>query len=202
MEMIEDIREINTRLEEVYGSTLDYKPNFRLVWGPSMVEKKFGTFEEWYMETIFLRRYTGVKECLKYPPGMWGECWILERIFSSLNFANRLGVHAEPPKDVYNWDAYEPVWSFKIDLPGGKHEPVRPIWRAVDFVVRTLLFGPKQSLVERWDEKEGEWKEEAKEIRMMLDDDLPWRILQMKHGEGVVVPKNFGDGTILQETVS
>lgn len=198
----EDIKVINQRLIDLYGSDLNYRPNFRLVWGPSMIEKRTGWFEEWYMQQIFLRRWFGLKELKKYPQGVWGECFILERIFSSLNFANKLGVNAKPPSDVYEWDGYEPVWSFKINLPNGEKLAVRPVWKAVELVVHTLLYGAKESLIDAYDKEEKDWSDEHAEIKMMLDDDLPFKIMQMKHGEGIVVPNNFGDGTIVPEKIN
>jgi hypothetical protein len=119
----------------------------------------------------------GVRERKKYPKGTWGETWILE-------------IHGDGsgPPEVVDWDGYEPCWSFRNDIT---NEVMRPTWRTVNLLVQTILYGPKKTLSERWDEEELAFSKEVTEIREMLEDDLPFKVLQLKHGEGIVVPKNY-----------
>lgn len=182
-----DIENINENLVRIYGTNLTYQPLWRVVFAPDLMEKRFVSEPE-FIGSLFHRFFSGVKEKPKYPKGIWGECFILERMFSSM--------HAiiPPPDDVINWDGYEPFWSFMTGK-GKERKPIRPTWSAVNHLVRSALYGHRQTLTEAWDAEEKKYKNEAAEIREMLDDDIPWKILQMKHGEGIVVPNNFERST-------
>lgn len=182
-----DIEFINKNLKEIYGTNLTYQPLWRVIFAPDLLEKRFVSEPE-FIGSLFHRYFAGVKEKPKYPKGTWGECYILERMFSSMHSL------MAPPEDVIVWDGYEPFWSF-VTGKGEHRKPIRPTWAAVNILVRSALYGHRQTLTEAYDAEEKSWKNEAAEIRDMLDDDLPWRIMQMKNHEGIVVPNNFERST-------
>lgn len=171
-----DIDIINKQLAEVYGTDLVHAARWKLTWSGDPLEKRL-VAEPVMSGSIFVSFFSGVKEKPKYPEGSWGKCWILERLLFS-----------KPPEDIVNWDGYEPFWSF---VTGPERTPIQPNWYAVNFIVQMALYGPRETLSQAYDREEKKWKDETAQVREMIDDDLPWRIMQMKHGEGVVVPNNF-----------
>jgi hypothetical protein len=58
---MENISAINKRLVELYGKSIDGRPNFRIVFSDTQYEKRFGTFEVTCGD-IFLREETCLKE--------------------------------------------------------------------------------------------------------------------------------------------
>jgi len=175
-----DIDIINKKLVEVYGTDLLHDARWRLVWSMDPREKRFVCEPEYY-GSIFSGYFTGVVDRPKYPKKSWGECWILERLLFSA-----------PPPDVVGWDSYEPFWSF---VTGSERKPIQPNWYAVNFIIQLALHGPKETLSQAYDREEKKWSDETKQVRDMIDDDLPWKVLQLKHHEGIAVPSNFVPST-------
>lgn len=166
-----DIALINDWLIDTYGKDLLGRAKFRIVWSTDHIEKRFGTFDEYTPSgAIYLRTWTGVKELPKYPRNVWGECFILERVMDI------------PPDGVYGWDHYEPLWSF---IREDRKTTYRPTWKSVNFLVQMILRGPQKTLQEHWNDQLQEWDDEAKLFYEIMEDDLPFKILQMKKGEGV-----------------
>jgi hypothetical protein len=137
----------NQRLKEMYGTNVNKNlPNFRLVFANDQVEKRKGTFREYWGE-VFLREVTGIKEVPKYP--FFQDCWILERLVPNVL------------EDVEGDFTYEPVYRFP--------ENVYPIWRAIEFFMFNI-FNPKANLPRT--QKEADYQEEeriAKEKKRTRD---------------------------------
>ena len=107
-----DVNSLNVRLVDRYGKTIDNKPHFRLVWSDDMYE----------MRTYCRPPLVGTARVKKYE--YLFHRWILEM------WANN-----PPPREVINYDFYEPLWVFE-DKNGN---PLPPIWKAIEFVIYCKL---------------------------------------------------------------
>ena len=68
---------LNQWLVNTYGTTVDNKPLFRLIWSTGVTEKREGIFQDFYGD-ILIREVREVREVLKYPFAQ--DRWVLERI--------------------------------------------------------------------------------------------------------------------------
>ena len=125
---MENISAINKRLVELYGKSIDGRPNFRVVFSDTQYEKRFGTFEV-CMGNIFLREETCLKEVPKYPY-IHGK-HVLEEL-----------KYGDFPDQPFVTSSYEPLWTF-MDKDGNA---LYPIWDAVEVVVVSRLEGVRKAL--------------------------------------------------------
>lgn len=141
----------NERLKKLYGThTVTNKANFRLVFADDQIEKRKGTFKQYYGD-VFIREVSGIQEVPKYP--FFTGQWILERLVPNVM------------KDEIDGDySYEPVYAFP--------QNIYPIWKAIDFFL-FHLFNPKANLPRT--QKEADYQEneriekEKQRTRDMLD---------------------------------
>lgn len=91
---------INKELRR-YGNNPFDEPLWRLVWSTDQTEKRFGQFNEFY-GSIFLRSFTGVRECHKYPHII--NKWVIERWFGP--------EHTHPDTADRSRGSYEPIYVF------------------------------------------------------------------------------------------
>jgi hypothetical protein len=77
MAEIPDDLGINKFLKEQYGTTIDGKPLFRLLWTTKVTEHRHSKFNDFYGE-LLIRSVTETREVLKYPYAQ--DRWVLERI--------------------------------------------------------------------------------------------------------------------------
>lgn len=80
---------INKWLAENYGTTVDGRQLFRLIWSTGVSEKRYSEFHDYYGD-IFIRAVREVRECLKYPFAQ--DRWVLERIQPISKEARDLGL--------------------------------------------------------------------------------------------------------------
>jgi hypothetical protein len=145
--MLELAEHYNDRLLKLYGrEQLTDKQRYRLVWGPSQTEKRYGSYDVLTHETgIWLGVKQGLVEIKKY----WyiKDCWILERVEPNLD-----------RKDTfYDSFTYEPILTF-LD----KDNNILPLnWRAIELAVNIIEKGPKKVLTEEDHFKEEEKKDQA-----------------------------------------
>lgn len=112
--MSEDIRFINSKLENLYGKDVVRDlPRFRVVWAPDQFEKRLGTYRDFTPSGLFLREVTEVREVRKYPAQR--DKWVLEKFYDNTNY------------EIKAQYSYEPLWVFE-DAGGNA---VRPELRAV-----------------------------------------------------------------------
>jgi len=133
--MATDIDRINKNLARLYGKLPDNRPIFRVSWTTGQMENRWGTFAQYLPGTqIYVGEFTGMRVCQKY--GWLPDRWVLEK----LTTAPRL---AFPDHDkLLGQDltgSYEAIWSFQTK----EGEYQKPIWKGVDFIVRTVLY-PEQ----------------------------------------------------------
>ena len=120
------VKNINMQLKFKFGMLFDGRPNFRIVWSNDQREYRQGEFNDFIPGTnILLRRFKGIREVDKYP--FKSNRWVLERLVYMFN-----------PEIVSSENGtYEPVFIFEDK--GGFF--LEPIWRAVELMVHTLLYG-------------------------------------------------------------
>jgi hypothetical protein len=138
MELREDIRLINERLEDIYGKNVELNlPKFRIVWS-EYTEKRFGQFVRFSEEGIFLHTEEGVFEEPKYV-GFCSEKWVLEELKDTIGNPYL--------QDIVKY-SYEPVWVF-----GSANSNPNPIWRAVNLLVQIRLKGdPNKPIIRNKDD--------------------------------------------------
>jgi hypothetical protein len=113
-----ELETINERLELYYGHEIDGRPRYRVVWSTGQLEKRAGTFNEFYGQ-IFLREFIGIKEVPKYPYDP--DRWIIEKLF----YLPNTEIIAEKP------GSYEPIYVLKAG--DGSYLPLN--WKVIDMVV-------------------------------------------------------------------
>ncbi len=109
---------INERLKLYYGTELDGRPRYRVLWSTNKTEKRVGEFNEFY-GPIFLRTVVGMKDCLRYPYDQ--DRWVIEKLF----YINNPELVSEKP------GSYEPVYILKDK--NGDYLPLN--WKVVQTVV-------------------------------------------------------------------
>lgn len=122
--------EINKWLLLSYGMDSNDRANFRLVWGPSQWENRWGTFEDW-QGRIFIRRFIGVRNLPKYQEH--GDKYILEKLV----------VNYQPDILVGVIFSYEPIWVF--DQKDRDGNILHPWLAAIQFFMKIAIDGPKMA---------------------------------------------------------
>lgn len=141
---------INERLESLYGRHVELsKPNFRVVWAPNQIEKRYTNRTE---SGVYIEGKGIIREMPKYP---WcGNQWIVER------------VHPNYHKDVADGDfIYESLWAFPEGLPLK--------WEAIDLCCKIALKIVKNDLPKSEKEAlaldEAKREDEKQHIRDLID---------------------------------
>lgn len=151
-----DVKTLNKRLLETYGSTLSGKPHYRLVWSEDMYEKRKGDFVKRTESGIILgefRNHVDVVRKYEYIK----ERWILEYYTEA----------QKALEEVAQLDFYEPVFNFQ-DSKGNYLEPA---WFALEYIVhrhRAILSGNLERRTEAMDKAEQDLKDE-KETQFFLN---------------------------------
>lgn len=130
---------INQYLRDTYGTTVDGKQLFRLIWNDNTVrEHRFSEYHDYYGE-VFLRSVRETREVLKYPYAQ--NRWILERIQLIDERAKNLGLAGNDPY------SYEQIYVFQDK--NGRYLPLnRPLLEEVLqlFLFHYLRLTPKEKL--------------------------------------------------------
>lgn len=94
---------LNRWLEDTYGTTIDFKPLFRLSWSTNQLENRHSTFRDFHGD-ILIREVTETRLVPKYP--MAPDRWVLERIHAVTPEAVKLGLVGEKM-------SYEEIYTFQ-----------------------------------------------------------------------------------------
>jgi hypothetical protein len=167
---MESIETINSRLKENYGSDLQGNAFYRLVWSTGEVEKRLGTFQDYYGQ-IYLRTVTEVRQVPKYPNNL--NRFVLEILLKGAG-----------PEEVKDYNYYEPLYVFERD----DGTPLEPIWRAIEFLVQMHRFPVKRTPGDADREHEATM---AKEREFYLDYLKRPFDGALSFGEAVTVPNSF-----------
>jgi hypothetical protein len=173
MQPLGDLENVNNWLKEKFGKDDLGRAKFRLSWSEDQFEKRRGTFNE-FAGKIFVRKFTGIATVPKYP--YVKERWILEQYI------------AFPSVEIVSSEngSYEPVWVFS-DKNG---DYIRPIQRAVEFILWTLLFGTKDKMTPKGlkDEEQNQIESETKFFQEYLENDRPYLATMLANKEAITVP--------------
>ena len=152
----------NKVLKDRFGHDLLGRPHFRVVWSDDQIERRMGTFHEFYGD-IFVRSRFGVDDVPKYQK--YAEhSWVLERLTW---IPRNLNKELVPLTD--DGATYEPVYVYST--PPGDMAP--PPMKALIFTIHCFRNPQKYTPADfaRAD-KEAEDKE-VEDFVEIMDDDLP-----------------------------
>ncbi len=171
--MAQNVNEINDRLRKIYGVNPFKMPLFRLVFSDREVEKRHGTFIDWYGK-IFVRQYTGVREVPKY--NYLKAKWILERWM--------------PPSFQPEIDAlqgtYEPIYVFQ-DAMGNSLPIIEDFThQVIERLHNPLLPGHRMSILQT--QKEEEYRKEIEYSLLVMEEASPLLAGKLHAGEAIVRP--------------
>ena len=182
--MAESIELINTQLKDHFGrDVVNGLPNWRVVWSNDQYEKRFGEWNDYTKEGIFIRTVTEIREVPKY--GWIKEKWVLEK----------LCVVPEIHKDeIGDKISYEPLHVFE-DRNGF---PLAPKFIACKFLIDTIYtnMGIRQTPKYRDPESTLEESLEARDARLkeiqeaLFGDDTDISDA-IRYKEGIFVPSNY-----------
>ena len=121
-----DIDRINVTLLDHYGR-LENLQTWRIVWSTDQREWRYGTYEDFTTNGVFIRKVTERREVPKY--SQWApDKWVLERL---------VVVPVDPNPDHPEIDSvlsYEPLWVYDE----------RPDWVGTKFIVDQVYRNMKQ----------------------------------------------------------
>ncbi len=170
-----EITRINKILADSFGSTLDGKPFFRLVWSDSEFEFRKGTYNEFYGQ-IFLRKIEGVRNVPKY--NYIHQRWILERW--------------SPPwmvqtNEIVNHNGYEPLYLFE-DKNGNYLDPNLKVCSFVAWHILNPNMNSAQLKQAIGDKLDKEFTDEVKYFEDCIEDkDNNFRF-GLRHGSSILAP--------------
>lgn len=171
-----ELKQINIRLENIFGKELDGRPRLRLVWSNTQFEHRVGVFNIHTQSGIFLHTEQGAREMPKY--GYAKDRWILEFAYNQ----------ARP--DLLKSESYEPLWIFQ-DRDGNA---LVPIWRAVEMIAYAWQNpNPIKSL---WEKEQDEVKKKKKEEDYYFDiiqNNSPYLATMMHNREAVFLDSTKQD---------
>jgi hypothetical protein len=155
----ETIEAINRELHRDYR-VLDGRPIYRIVWSADLLEKRRGTYTDWYGHILIRQEYQAVREVKKYwyinPP-----CWVLEKlVFVKGNQA--LKDITSELVEAHN-GSYEPVYSFR-----DKDEVPLPVSRTVVELILKTLHNPTKKLPSDFEAER--LLEEQEEVRYFYEE--------------------------------
>jgi hypothetical protein len=146
------IEAINRKLKE-RGRSLDGRPILRLVFSDDQIEKRVGTFTDWYGHILIRQEYKALRETKKY--GYIKGKWILERL-TYLNPENK--IVQEELVEARN-GSYEPLYVFQDK----DSNPLPVNWQVIERLLWTMEnYSPTRGNEHSVDSEEAE--EMAKEI--------------------------------------
>jgi len=168
-----NINNINDRLRSIYGDNPFKQPCFRLVFSDNTLEKRLGTFVDWYGK-LFIREYRGVREVPKYNY-LKGK-WVLEKWF--------------PPMSVPEIDTsqgvYEPVYVFQD--AEGKPLPVIEdfVHKIIEKLFNPFLPGHRKELLKTAEEEA--YRKEIEHSLIVMEDANPYYCGKLHGGEAIIRP--------------
>jgi len=162
-----DSFDINTKLANLFGRGPDNRPNFRVVWSTSQIEKRKGEVDIYYNE-IFVRKEWGIHELPKY--SMCKDRWVLERLIPLNN------------PELTEFIGYEPLFVFQ-----DKDANYLPLaWRPIEVLLHSLFHPDIKSKSDYIDNENKLKQEEEDEIFEELNNTSPLATA-LKEGSAVTV---------------
>jgi hypothetical protein len=174
-----EVKEINEKLERIYGRNLSQnKANFRLVMAGDQFEKRRTTIDKFDNSENYIGQESGILVMPKYGY-IPDNHWVVERLIPNCH------------KDVIESDfVYEPIYAFRIF----------PIYRAIEFLLYHLFHPsqPKSEKEAKYLDEEKKKKEIAK-ARNMLDSTVVESALHDGSAAFIDSTKRFKVDTVIIE---
>lgn len=125
-ELTETIDSINNQLVDLFGiDTVTGLPIWRVVWSEDQFEKRFGTYDDYSSEGLYIRTVTEVRVVPKYKQWLH-DTYILERLV--------LVPDSDKEEMLEAKLSYEPIYPF-LDK---NNKPLPPKIQACKFIVDTI----------------------------------------------------------------
>lgn len=174
-----EVKILNKRLLETYGSTIDGKPYYRLVWSEDIFEKRKGDFVKRTENGIILGEFRNHVEVMRKYEYL-KERWILEYYTPA----------QKALEEIAQLDFYEPIFAFQ-DSKGNYLEPA---WFALEYIIhrhKVILSGNLERRNEAMDRAEADKQEEkeAQEFLDYLENESSDLQNQFRHQEAVIIHK-------------
>lgn len=182
-----DIHLINRKLKDIYGSDLLDQPIYRVVWSDDLLEKRFETFRDFVPGTnILLREKKEVREVKKY--NYLEPQWILERLFMEPNTAIVDNDTLNPRFSSYNC-----IWSFGFEGKGNNKRAQRPVWRAIELLIKWNFTEKKVASPKEMEEMDMKQLEEDEKIMLEMLNAKGESYFQsaLHDGDAIVMPSNY-----------
>jgi len=176
MELLaEPLKQLNKYLSDKYGTYLDGRAWFRVVFANSQTELRRAVYEDFY-GPIFIRSRSEIRETLKYP--IFKDCYVLEKLIRI--DSNHLELLRREISTIEEF-TYECVWAFydKDDNPLPVHRKI------LDFLIHSLLWPiekPKITAANEQYYKDLEMEKEYEEYLAYFEDKLQSPLFENKQG--------------------
>jgi len=170
--MSEELKVINDRLRDRFGTDIHGRVNWRVVWSETEFEKRLGYYP--IGNTRILSEKAEVREVRKY--SYIRDRHILERRIDMLPTA-------ELPEASMVGYSYEPLYVFEDKR--GNMLPVR--WHPIEVFVRVALEGPKAFFTARTEQIERDKfeREDIEYFEALLEDNSPYLATMLHNKEAV-----------------
>lgn len=183
MELTEPIDSINKQLVDLFGvDTVTGLPMWRVVWSEDQLEKRFGTYDDFTREGIYLRTVTEVREVPKYRQWIQAK-FVLER----LTLIPIINKEELPTQQL----SYEPMYVFE----NFKGEPLPPRVDVCKILIDTLYAGMGKSSLAKYKDDYSQYTPEAQNARINALMEYLWdpsdNADALVAGEGIVVPSTY-----------
>jgi hypothetical protein len=171
---------INEALKNLYGTYVDGRPKYRIVWSNDQYEYRKGDFNVFY-KNFFLRSERGVKRVPKY--NYIHDRWILEELSLSSN--------SELPESTFK-GTYEPIYVFE----SSQGEYLKPLLYACKFFIYHRLNPTMNADQVREFFENKEAKEFASDVRYfetVLENESPHIASRLHDRDGIIINPYDGE---------
>jgi hypothetical protein len=185
MLLTEPIELINERLEHQFGKNDTGLPNWRVVFSEDQFEKRYGTYQDFTPNGVFIREVTEVREAPKY------RQWIREKfVLERLTVIPDYNITELPATKL----SYEPMWVFEDK--SGNYLP--PRFDACKFLIDNLRENLSRPYYPRYKDPDSDPEVakvnaelRVKELQESLFGDETEVGDALKYKQAIVVPKEF-----------
>lgn len=185
MELTEPIESINRQLVDLFGrDTITGLPMWRVSFSEDQFEKRYGTYDDYSREGIYLRTVTEVREVPKYRQWVHAK-YVLERLTVVP------GINAEdlPTTKL----SYEPMYVFE----NFKGEALPPRLDVCKIIIDSVYAALGKSQLSKYKDDYSKYTPEAQNQRINEIMEYLWdpsdTAEALVQGEGVVVPNSYPD---------
>lgn len=191
MELTEPIDSLNNQLRDLFGvDTVTGKQMFRISFSEEQFEKRYGTYEDYTREGIYLRTVTEVREVPKYRQWIQAK-YIIERLV----MVPSVDSQTLPTQQL----TYECVFVFE----NFKGEALPPRLDVTKIAIDSLYAAMGKTNLAKYTDDYSKYTPEAREKRINEMMEYLWdpsdNADALVSGEGIAVPSNYKTAITTQE---